>query len=151
MSDRRRRLAEARLYVVGGARGAGGRLADIIPSLAASGVDIVQLRERGLDEEALLEEARACAAAARRAGILFIVNDFPELARACAADGVHIGQGDGSVAAARALLGPDRIVGRSTRGGEMLDRAAAEGADYASVGPVWATPTKPGQIGRAHV
>lgn len=145
MSDRHQRLADARLYVVGGARGAGGRLADLIPWLAASGVDVVQLRERGLSEDSLLDEARACAAAARRAGILFVVNDSPDLARACGADGVHIGQDDGPVAGARALLGPDRLIGRSTRGGEMLDRAAAEGADYASVGPVWATPTKPGR------
>ena len=145
VSDRRMRLAEARLYVVSGARGAAGRLADLIPGLAGAGVDIVQLRERGLSDDALLDEARACAAAARRAGILFFVNDEPALARACGADGVHIGQEDGSVADARALLGPDRIVGRSTRGGAMLDRAAAEGADYASVGPVWATPTKPGR------
>ncbi len=145
-SERRRaRLRDARLYVVCEARTAAGPLSAVIPELARAGVDVVQLRERGLAEADLLEQARACAAAASAAGILFIVNDSPELARACGADGVHIGQDDGDVAGARALLGPERIVGRSTRGGEMLDRAAAEGADYASVGPVWATPTKPGR------
>jgi hydroxymethylpyrimidine kinase/phosphomethylpyrimidine kinase/thiamine-phosphate diphosphorylase len=122
-----------------------GDLADHIPSLAAAGVDIVQLRDRSLSPEALLVEARRCAAAAAAAGVLFIVNDSPELARACGADGVHIGQDDGTVEGARALLGPDAIVGRSTRGGEPLERAAAEGADYASIGPIWATPTKPGR------
>ncbi|WP_217915843.1 thiamine phosphate synthase [Miltoncostaea marina] len=149
MSDdaarRRARMADARLYVVSAARTPSGRLADLIPSLAAAGVDVVQLRERGLPDDALLDEARACAAAAAAAGVLFIVNDSPALARAAGADGVHIGQGDGAVAEARAIVGPDRIVGRSTRGGAMLDRAAAEGADYASVGPVRATPTKPGR------
>jgi hydroxymethylpyrimidine kinase / phosphomethylpyrimidine kinase / thiamine-phosphate diphosphorylase len=144
--DRRRaRLGDARLYLVSAARTRHGRLADLVPALAAAGVDVVQLRDRSLEPHALLAEARACAAAAEAAGVLFLVNDSPELARACGADGVHIGQDDATVPAARALLGPDRLVGRSTRGGEMLDRAADEGADYASVGPVWATPTKPGR------
>lgn len=144
-ANRRARLADARLYVVSPAVTPAGPLADLMASLARAGVDVVQLRERGLGAADLLLHARACAGAAAAAGLLFIVNDSPELARAAGADGVHIGQGDGSVAAARALLGPGRIVGRSTRGGEMLDRAADEGADYASVGPVWETPTKAGR------
>ena len=144
-ANRRARLGDARLYVVSPARTRTGPLAELIPALARAGVDVVQLRERGLDPAELARHARACAAAAAAAGVLFVVNDSPELARASGADGVHIGQEDGSVADARALLGPDRIVGRSTRGGRMLDRAADEGADYASVGPVWATPTKAGR------
>lgn len=138
-------LADARLYVVSGARMRAGRLADLVPALAAAGVDVVQLRDRSLSPAALREEAIACAGACARAGILFVVNDDPALARAAGADGVHIGQADGTVAMARAVVGPDRLVGRSTRGGEALDRAADEGADYASVGPVWSTPTKPGR------
>jgi hydroxymethylpyrimidine kinase/phosphomethylpyrimidine kinase/thiamine-phosphate diphosphorylase len=138
-------LDEARLYLVAPARIAAGALADRIPGLAAAGVDIVQLRDRTLDDDRLRDAARACAGAARRAGILFIVNDSVDLARASGADGVHLGQGDTHPAQARALLGPDRVIGRSTRGGEMLDRAADEGADYASVGPLWSTPTKPGR------
>lgn len=144
-SVRRRALADARLYLVAPARIAAGRLADHIPALAAAGVDIVQLRDRSLDPPSLLVEARACADAAAAAGILFVVNDSPELARASGADGVHLGQDDMPPSAARALLGPDRLIGRSTRGGEMLARATQEGADYASVGPVWETPTKPGR------
>jgi hydroxymethylpyrimidine kinase/phosphomethylpyrimidine kinase/thiamine-phosphate diphosphorylase len=145
-ADRRRnRLFGARVYLVAPARVRAGRLADLIPRLVAAGVDVVQLRDRSLAPEALLDEARACAHAAATAGALFIVNDSPELARAAGADGVHLGQGDGAVAAARALLGGERIVGRTTRGGEALERAAEEGADYASVGPVWETPTKPGR------
>ena len=142
---RHRALADARLYLVAPARIAAGRLADHIPALAAAGVDIVQLRDRALGRDELLGEARACAAAAAATGILFVVNDDPELARACGADGVHLGQDDMHPADARALLGPERIIGRSTRGGEMLDEAHAEGADYASVGPIWDTPTKPGR------
>jgi hydroxymethylpyrimidine kinase/phosphomethylpyrimidine kinase/thiamine-phosphate diphosphorylase len=143
--DRRRRLAAARLYVVAPARSRAGELAALIPALARAGADVVQLRDRELAPAALADAARACAAAATASGVLFVVNDSPELARAARADGVHIGQDDGALAAARAVLGPGRIVGRSTRGGAMLDAAAAEGADYASVGPVWATPTKPGR------
>lgn len=142
---RRRRLDAARLYLVAPARIRAGRLADLIPALAAAGADVVQLRDRGLAEAELRAEAVACADAAARAGVLFIVNDSPELARAAGADGVHLGQEDGEVAWARGLLGPDAIVGRSTRGGAQLARAAAEGADYASVGPLWETPTKPGR------
>lgn len=142
---RRRRLAASRLYLVAPARLAAGPLAEWIPALAAAGVDIVQLRERGLPAGELRAQAVACADAAARAGILFIVNDAPHLARLCGADGVHLGQDDMAPAAARALLGPDALIGRSTTGDGVLARAAAEGADYAAVGPVWGTPTKPGR------
>ncbi len=143
--DRRRRLAEARVYVVSAARMASGRLAEVIPRLAEAGVDAVQLRERSLAPDDLLAEARACAAAAASCEILFIVNDSPALARAAGADGVHLGQGDGAIGEARAILGSHALVGRSSRGGAALAEAAVEGADYASVGPVWETPTKPGR------
>jgi len=122
-----------------------GRLADLIPALARAGVDLVQLRDRSLPHDQLEAEAASCAAAAASCGVLFILNDLPELARAVGADGVHLGQGDGAIADARALLGPDRLIGRSSRGGDQLDAAADEGADYASVGPLWETPTKPGR------
>lgn len=143
--QRRRRLAEARLYLVAPARIAAGRLADWIPALGDAGVDLVQLRDRGLDAGDLLAEARACAEAAARAKVLFVVNDDPRLARAAGADGVHLGQDDGPLGDARALLGPEPLIGRSSRGGAQLARAEAEGADYASVGPLWETPTKAGR------
>jgi hydroxymethylpyrimidine kinase/phosphomethylpyrimidine kinase/thiamine-phosphate diphosphorylase len=133
------RLEDARVYVIAPARIRAGRLADVIGTL---GADIVQLRDKQLEPGALLAEARACADAARRAGCLFIVNDDPVLARDAGADGVHLGQEDGSVADARAILGGG-IVGRTTRGGEQLAQAEAEGADYASVSPVYATATHP--------
>ncbi len=148
MSDeqgRRQRLADARIYVVSPAQMRAGRLSDLIPALGRAGVDIVQLRDRSLGETRLEAEAAACARAAAACGVLFIVNDLPELARAVDADGVHLGQGDGAIADARGLLGPDRIIGRSTRGDEQLAEAAGEGADYASVGPLWETPTKAGR------
>lgn len=144
-SARRRRLAAARLYFVAPARVRAGRLADLVPSLARAGVDIVQLRDRGLSAAQLHDELEHVVAAANEAGILAIVNDDPELARSVGADGVHLGQDDGRVEDARALLGPDAVIGRSTRGGGQLDAAASEGVDYASVGPLWETPTKPGR------
>jgi hydroxymethylpyrimidine kinase/phosphomethylpyrimidine kinase/thiamine-phosphate diphosphorylase len=133
------RIGDARIYVIAPAHLKAGRLADLIGTL---GADIVQLRDRQLAPAALLAEARACAEAARRAGCLFVVNDDPVLARDAGADGVHLGQDDGSIAAAREIMGGG-IVGRTTRGGAALAEAAAEGADYASVSPVWETATHP--------
>ncbi len=147
--ERQAHLARARVYVVSAATLANGRpLDDAIPALAGAGVDIIQLRDRSLGAEELAEAARRCAVAARSAGLLFIVNDDPALAFACGADGVHLGQEDASGSDVRALRsgkGRDLIIGRSTRGGAQLDAAAVEGADYAAVGPVWETPTKPGR------
>ena len=147
--ERRERLERTRLYVVAPAVVAGGRpLPEMIPALAAAGVDLVQLRERGLPADELRAVAERCAVAARRAGLLFLVNDDPGLARAVGADGVHLGQADADGAAIRRLradAGDRLLIGRSTRGGDDLEAAAAEGADYAAVGPVWETPTKPGR------
>ncbi len=144
-AERLRLLDESRLYVIGPAHLRAGRLADWIGRLHAAGAGIIQLRDRTLGPAELAAAARACADAARHAGALFIVNDDPELARACGADGVHLGQGDGAIAWARGIVGPDAIIGRSSPGGALLAAAAAEGADYASVSPLWATPTKPGR------
>jgi thiamine-phosphate pyrophosphorylase len=106
----------------------------------------VQLRDKALDDDGLVAAARPFRAAADAAGALFVLNDRPDLAGACAADGVHVGQDDGSVAAARAAVGPDRIVGRSTHAPAQGAAADADpDVDYLAVGPVHATPTKPGR------
>jgi thiamine-phosphate pyrophosphorylase len=82
----------------------------------------------------------------RDLGVPFILNDRPDLVEACGADGVHVGQDDMSPAEARAIVGPDRIVGRSTHAPEQADEAEADpDVDYMAVGPVWATPTKLGR------
>jgi thiamine-phosphate pyrophosphorylase len=78
---------------------------------------------------------------------LFIVNDDPDSARRCDADGVHLGQGDMPVAEARELLGPEAIIGLSTHSEDEIDAAAAAAVDYLSVGPIWETPTKEGRPG----
>ena len=146
MSERAARLAAARLYLVAPIALCAGSLADLIGPLSEAGVDVFQLRDKAASPAALLAAGHACAAAARRAGSLFLINDDPALAAAVDADGVHLGETDGAIAEARALLGRDRLIGRTSRGGAALAVAAAEGADYASVGPIWATATHPDRV-----
>jgi thiamine-phosphate pyrophosphorylase len=106
-------------------------------------VDIVQLREKDLGEQELLELARSARELCSQLGALLIVNDYPLLAREARADGVHVGQDDTPVAEARELVGPEMLIGLSTHAREEID--AADGADYIGVGPVHETPTKPGR------
>ena len=109
------------------------------------GVDIVQLRSKHAnDDETLLATARRFRAVCARHEALFVVNDRPQVAVEADADGVHIGQDDMEVAAAREIVGVDRLVGLSTHSPEQVDGAPA-GADYIGVGPVHETPTKPGR------
>lgn len=138
---RRERLSSARLYLVCDARPE-----DWLRAALRGGVDVVQLRDKRLGDAELVAAARAFRTVTRECGALFILNDRPDLVEACAADGVHVGQGDLPPARARALVGPDRIVGRSTHAPEQLAAAAADpDVDYCAVGPVHATPTKPGR------
>jgi thiamine-phosphate pyrophosphorylase len=111
------------------------------------GVDIVQLRLKDAgDDDAILATARRYAAVCREHGVPLILNDRPDLVHAAGAAGVHVGQDDVPVAEARALVGPDRIVGLSTHSPAQIDAAAAQAeVDYIGVGPVHATPTKPGR------
>jgi thiamine-phosphate pyrophosphorylase len=106
------------------------------------GVDVLQLRDKTLDDDGLVAAAREF----REAGALFVLNDRPDLVEACRADGVHLGQDDATPASARAVVGPDAIVGRSTHAPAQADAAEADDdVDYLAVGPVHATPTKPGR------
>jgi thiamine-phosphate pyrophosphorylase len=140
VSDRRQRLAQARLYLVCDAQSD-----DFIEAALRGGVDIVQLRCKDAPDRDVLAAAERFASVCRRHGVLFIVNDRPDLAAACGADGVHVGQDDMSTAAARAVVGDDRIVGLSTHSPAQIDGAASAPIDYIGVGPVHATPTKPGR------
>ena len=137
----RERIAAARLYLVCDARPR-----EFLAAAIRGGVDVIQLRDKALDDEDLVTAAREFRAAADAHGALFVLNDRPDLVEACGADGVHVGQDDGEPAAARAAVGPERIVGRSTHAPEQADAAEADpDVDYLAVGPVHATPTKPGR------
>jgi thiamine-phosphate pyrophosphorylase len=111
------------------------------------GVDVVQLREKGLEARPLVARARVAAGVCAGLGVPFILNDRPDLALEAGADGVHVGQDDAPPALARRILGPDALVGLSTHAPAELDAAAGEPVDYVSAGPVSPTPTKPGRPG----
>jgi thiamine-phosphate pyrophosphorylase len=140
---RRERLRTARLYFICDARPHGEDPEPLLRAALTGGVDIVQLREKQLDRHAIERAGATFRRLCDTYSALFIVNDDPEVARACDADGVHVGQEDRGVADARAALGPDAIIGLSTHSEEQI--AAAEGPDYISVGPIWETPTKEGR------
>jgi thiamine-phosphate pyrophosphorylase len=107
------------------------------------GVDIVQLRMKQAPDSAVLAAARRFRQICERHGALFILNDRPDLAALVDADGVHVGQDDVSLTEARRAVGPERLLGLSTHSPPQVD--ASDGADYIGVGPVYATPTKPGR------
>lgn len=150
-SDRRARLAAARLYLVCDSTPGGRALPEVLRPAIAGGVQVVQLRDKLLDDEALVAVANAARALCERLGALLIVNDRPLVAHEVGADGVHLGQDDMPVAEARELLGPDVLVGLSTHATSEIDAAASRTADgtplvdYIGVGPVHETPTKPGR------
>jgi len=139
-----RAIADCRLYLCTPDR------PDLLAFVAAcidGGVDIVQLREKDLDAKPLLQRARQLAAVCAEHDVPFVLNDRPDLALACGADGVHVGQEDAPVELARAILGPGAIVGLSTHGPDDLDDALDQAVTYISAGPVEETPTKPGRPG----
>lgn len=110
--------------------------------LLEGGIRVLQLRMKQTPLRRALEAARAVTAACRQEGALCLVNDRVDLALLAGADGVHLGDEDLPVEDARALLGPDALVGATCRSAEAIARARASGASYAGVGPVFATTTK---------
>lgn len=124
------------------ARGDGMSLEQIVEQAVKGGVSIVQLREKHLDEEAFIEEGRRYKALLSKYGVPLIINDNIGVALACGADGVHIGQSDMKYAQARALLGPDKIIGLSIETFEQLEEANGLDVDYVAASPVFSTPTK---------
>lgn len=112
-------------------------------SLIAGGLDILQLRAKQQTINEIQSIARGLREITRDAGVPLIINDHPQVAHEIGADGVHVGQDDLPVAAARELAGAGRLVGKSTHSVEQALLAADEGADYVGFGPLFATPTKP--------
>lgn len=150
-SDRRARLAAARLYLVCDAAPGGRALPEVLRAAIAGGVQVVQLRDKQLGDDELVAVANAARALCERLGALLIVNDRPHLAREAGADGVHVGQDDMPIAEARELVGEDMLIGLSTHATGEIDAAASRApdgtpfVDYIGVGPVHETPTKPGR------
>jgi thiamine-phosphate pyrophosphorylase len=140
MDHRRQRLRDAHLYLVCDIREDA-----LIEGALRGGVDIVQLRDKSAGDAALVAAGRRYAALCSAHGALFILNDRPDLAEDAHADGVHVGQDDRSVQATRELVGPERIIGLSTHTPQQIATANDSDVDYIGVGPVHATPTKPGR------
>jgi thiamine-phosphate pyrophosphorylase len=139
-------LDDARLYLCTDSRSRIGDLAEFLDAVLANGVDVVQLREKGLEAREEIRLLSVFAAAAERHGALFAVNDRADVARAVGAPVLHLGQDDLPVPIARDIVGPDVLIGRSTHSPEQADAARIEaGVAYYCTGPVWTTPTKPGR------
>ena len=119
-----------------------GTFAQKIETLIKAGVQIIQLRDKRLSDGQLLEAAKQLAEQTRPAGVVSIVNDRPDLAAAAGVDGVHLGQSDLPVAAARKLLGPCKLIGVSTHAIEQARQAVLDGANYLGAGPTFASTTK---------
>jgi len=128
-----------------------GEMQKVAEALLDGGVGVLQLRAKGYDEAGVLrllqEVAPRIVEVCKTYEVPLIINDFPDVAVAVGADGVHIGQGDGSLAEVRAVVGEQMIVGRSTHSPEQARAAMAEGFDYIGFGPLFPTPTKQGRRG----
>jgi thiamine-phosphate pyrophosphorylase len=140
----------ARLYLCTNARRDRGDFADFVDAAFAGGVDIIQLRDKTIEAAEELDLLAVLKETAVRHGRLWAVNDRADIAVLSGAPVFHIGQKDISIDAARGFLGKDAVIGLSTHSPKQVDAAIAaspgrKGLDYFCVGPVWATPTKPGR------
>jgi len=141
-SAARERLQNAVLQVLLSAATCFGSLEWTVKEAAGGGADVIQLREKGRNDRDLLERAREVRQWTHEAGVLFIVNDRPDVARLVEADGVHLGQEDLPVHEARRIVGPDALIGVSTHNLEQVRQAVRDGASYIGVGPAFPSGTK---------
>ncbi len=137
--QRRKLLAQSSLYLV---TSPASSLFNIVEAALQGGLKLLQYRDKNTNDIERLDTAYKLRQQCLQYGAIFIINDRVDLALAVDADGVHLGQQDMPIAVARMLLGPQRIIGRSTTNPEEMQRAIGEGADYIGVGPVYQTPTK---------
>ncbi|MEV5962539.1 thiamine phosphate synthase [Kribbella sp. NPDC051952] len=146
MTEHTDRLNDARLYLCTDAREKQGDLEQFLDAALTGGVDIVQLRQKEMEAADELAALEVFAAVCKRHGKLLAVNDRADIAFAAGADVLHLGQRDLPVHAARAITGPQPIIGRSTHTFSQVNAVVTEkGSDYFCVGPTWETPTKPGR------
>ena len=142
----RARLADARLYLCTDARERQGDLVEFLDAVLAAGVNVVQLRQKGLEDGQELRLLELFRTACDRHGALLAVNDRADVAYATGADVLHVGQDDLPAVVARRILGPAPVIGLSTHSESQASAAAVDPAiDYFCAGPVWPTPTKPGR------
>jgi thiamine-phosphate pyrophosphorylase len=134
------RLMDARLYVLIDGRGSLEEFHQLASSLVSAGVDVLQLRDKKLDDRALLGRARALRKIV--GGGIFIMNDCPDLALLSQADGVHVGQEELPVHEVRRIIGPNMLIGVSTHNIEQARQAVIDGANYIGVGPTFPSGTK---------
>jgi thiamine-phosphate pyrophosphorylase len=142
-AGRRKRLSDARLYLLLDIRGDLERVRRLAEETLTGGVDAIQLRDKSATDRELLHAGEIVREATRAAGALFIVNDRVDLALALDADGVHVGQDELPVGVVRALLGPARLIGLSTHNVEQALAGERDSADYLGVGPTYPSRTKP--------
>ena len=141
-THRLQQLKAARLYLV---TSPSENLVAIVEASLKGGLTLVQYRDKNTDDLIRFENAQKLCQLCHDYGALFLVNDRVDLALAVNADGIHLGQQDLPIALARQILGPNRIIGRSTTNPQEMAKAIAEGADYIGVVPVYETPTKVGK------
>ncbi len=117
---------------------------EVVQQMIRGGIRLIQYREKRPHKSfaEMLDECRTIRQLTREAGVLFIINDYPDIAQMVDADGVHVGQDDFPVPAVRQLIGPRKLIGLSTHGPEQAAAAVAAGADYIGVGPIYSTQTK---------
>src|SRR5262249_39601311 len=138
----RRKLADARLYVLISVGQCSADIEWTIQEAAAGGAQIFQLREKNISDLELLERAKRVRRATKKAGALFIMNDRPDIARIVRADGVHLGQEDLPVKEVRRIAGAEMLIGVSTHTLAQVRQAVLEGASYIGIGPTFPSGTK---------
>ncbi|MDI6758131.1 MAG: thiamine phosphate synthase [Candidatus Omnitrophota bacterium] len=144
MKSKKRLLKESCLYAVLDKKTAAKFvLCGIVKQLKSSGINIIQFRDKVETKESILKEAFCFSKILLKSKTIFIVNDYPDVARLINADGLHLGQADISIKLAREILKPDKIIGVSCHSLKEAVRAQKNGADYISIGPIFSTPTKP--------
>ncbi len=145
--NRLQQLLEAPLYLV---TSPSEQLVSVVEAALQGGLKLVQYREKQANDAQRLAVAQKLCQLCHQYNALFIVNDRIDIAVAVDADGVHLGQQDMTMAVARQILGPDKLVGRSTTNSQEMERAIQEQADYIGVGPIYKTPTKAGKAAVGH-
>jgi thiamine-phosphate pyrophosphorylase len=142
LMDGRRRLGEARLYVLIDVPDFDRLIREEFIDIMEAGIDVLQLRNKNLDDRRLIQRARALREITRDRGRVFVINDRPDIARLVDADGVHLGQDDMSVREARSIVGSESLIGVSTHSIEQAEQAVLDGANYIGLGPMFPSTTK---------